>query len=260
MHLVAALNADAELDQALRAFRDPEGRFLLHSVQGRDTGEAVRALAQLDFAGALVFGAQAQAQALQAASRSSLDAQEVGAADTLTTAMGGVIAEFNFGRAVGSCLRSARWDGRGASAVLLGTSVALRGVARELSSLGLRRLAILASDRPAAEQSHPPLAAGTEVIARAAADPLAGVLLREADLVIRFQSDLDVPKELLGPHLTFLDLIDDDVSPLRSGAIGLGALTFNRKDVQAHALALGLSHILGGSIAPDGLLAQLHGA
>ena len=260
MHLVAVLNADAELDHALRAFRDPEGRFLLHSVQGGDTGESVRALAQLDFAGALVFGEKAQAAALQAASRSSLDAQEVGAADTLTTAMGSVIAEFNFGRAVGSCLRSAQWDGRNASAVLLGASMALRGVARELSSLGLQRLVILAADRPSAEQAHPPLAATTEVIARAATDPIGAVLLREADLVIRFDSGLDIPAELLGPHLTLIDLIDSDVSLLRSRAMGLGAMTFNRKDIQAHALALGLSHILGGPVAPDGLLAQLHDA
>jgi hypothetical protein len=254
------LNADPKLDRALRAFRDPEGRFHLHPVQGHDTAEAMRALGPLDFAGALVFGEEAQALALKAASRSSLDAQEVGAADTLTTAVGGMIAEFNFGRAVGSCLRAAGWDGRSAKAVLLGTGGGMRGVARELSSLGVARLTILAKDRPTAEQAHPPLAASTEVIARAAADPLSAVLLRDADLVVRFSEAIDVPDEAMGPHLTLLDLSDTGVSALRTRAIGFGALTFNRADVLAHALALGLSHILGGSIAPDGLLASLHDA
>ncbi len=260
MHLVAVLTSDPTLSHSLTSFRDPGNRFLLHPVPPAEPAGIIDSLRQLDFAGAMVLDEAAQAEALRVAARRSLDAQEVGAADTITVTPSGPIGEYNFGRAVGSCLRSANWDGRNASVVLLGAGNALRGIARELSSLGVGSLTVLAASRPVAEQALPTLAATTQTVARAAGDPLAETFLRNADLVVRVGADLEVPEEALGPHLALVDLVPEEVSGLRRAAINYGASTFNLKDVQAHLIALGLSHILGGPIPPEALLSQLHQA
>ncbi|HRN19343.1 MAG TPA: hypothetical protein PLU66_09700, partial [Trueperaceae bacterium] len=64
--------------------------------------------------------------------------------------------------------------------------------------------------------------------------------------------------ELLGPHLTVIALADGGVSELRSRALALGALTFNRRDVEAYRFELALSQILGGSVGLEPILTMFH--
>ncbi len=258
MHLVAVVSADADVRHALRAFRDAQGRFLLHPVPNGGVSELYKALARLDFAGALVLDPSAQAEALRCADRCSLDAEEVGGADTATVTPGGVIAEYNLGRAVAGLLDAARWDARDADVVLLGSGATTRGVARELSSLGVASLSVLADSPAEAERALPELAAGTSVVARASQDPLVPTLLERADLLVRVDASVRVPPALLGPHLTLLDLLSEPVSALRKRAMSVGALTFNRRDLDAYAIGLGLSHMLGAPVGVEPLLELFH--
>lgn len=258
MHLVALVCDDAELAHALRSFRDGAERFLLHPVPAGGMADLLRGLARLDFAGALVLDEARQAEAQRLADRSSLDAQELGAADTLTVTQGGIMADLTFGRAVATLLTGQRWDAAGANVVVLGAGTSAAAVARETASLGAASVAVLAQDRVAAERTLPRGAAGTEVLARASADPLGLALLERADLVVRVEESVAVPEELLGPHLTLIDLVPEPVSGLRRRAMALGALTFNRRDVEAHRLELGLSQLLGGSVGVEPLLALFH--
>ncbi len=258
MHLVAVLSADADVRHALHGYRDADARFHLHPVPGGGMQALYRALARLEFAGALVLDQEQQVEALRAADRSSLDAQEVGAADTVTVTPGGVIVDYILGRAVSALLAAARWDGRDAHVVVLGSGPSARAVARELASLGAASLALLADSPSEAERALPSLAAGTRVLARAVQDPLVPTLLREADLVVRLRDGVPLPDALLGPHLTLLDLLDEPVSAVRRRAMNLGALTFNRRDLDAYRVELGLRQVLGGPVGVDGLLTLFH--
>lgn len=258
MHLVAVVSPDADVRHALRELRDGQGRFLLHPVPSAGVEELYRALRRLDFAGALILDPAVQGDALRCADRSSLDADEVGGADTVTVTPGGIIAEYNLGRAVARLLESARWDVRGAEVVLLGGGPTARGLARELSSLGAASMAVLADSPADAERTLPTLPAGTAVVARATQDPLVPTLLERADLVVRLDDVVRVPAALLGPHLTLLDLVPEPVSALRKRAMSVGSLTFNRRDLDAHRLALGLSHVLGAPVGVEPLLELFH--
>ncbi len=258
MHLVALLSDDPEVRGAIGAYRDPAARFHLHSVPAGAMGELMRALSRLDFAGALVLDENRQLEAQRLAERSSLVAQELGAADTLTVTQAGIIADHTLGRAVTGMLTSHRWDAAGSRVVVLGSGPTAKALGRELVSLGARSLAVLAADRVAAERSLPHTHAGVELLARASADPLSGTLFESADLVVRVDGTLRVPSGSLGPHLTLIDLGSEPVSALRSQAMSLGSLTFNRRDVEAYRLELGLSQVLGGSIGVEPLLALFH--
>lgn len=258
MHLIAVVSADADVRHALRGFRDGQARFHLHAAPPGSIEELYRALKRLDFAGALILDPRAQADALRLAERSSLDAEEVGGADTATVTPGGVIAEYNLGRAAAALLDAARWDARGADVVLVGGAHAARGLARELSSHGAASVAMLAGSPADAEQTLPQLAAGTSVVARAASDPLVPTLLERADLLVRLDGTVRVPARLLGPHLTLIDLVPEPVSSLRRRAMGVGALTFNRRDLDAYLIELGLSHILGAPVGVEPLLELFH--
>ncbi len=258
MHLVALLSDDPALRAAVSAYRDSAGRFHLHSVPAGAMAELMRALVRLEFAGALVLDENRQLEAQRLAERSSLVAQELAAADTLTVTQAGIIADHTLGRAVAAMLASHRWDAAGARVVMLGAGVSAKAIGRELLSLGARSLAVLDSDRVAAERSLPVVQAGVELLARASADPLATTLLESADLVVRIDGAQRVPASSLGPHLTLIDLAQEPVSSLRSQAMGLGALTFNRRDVEAYRLELGLSQVLGGAIGVEPLLALFH--
>ncbi len=259
MHLVALLSYDTPLGQALSGFRDEAQRVYLHPVSPtRDVDKVIGALEPLDFAGALVLEPPLQTRAFELAQRSSLDAQQVESADALTVTPGGLIAEYNFGRAIGAALRSVDWDARGASAVVMGAGMQARAVSRELSSLGVRKLAVLATSRPVAEQTSAQLAASTEIIATAKSDPLAKSLIENADVLIRVDPKMSVETRLLGPHLSVVDLSPQTMSPLRAHAMSLGALTLSLRDVQAQQLALSLNHILGARFAAESFLDVLH--
>lgn len=233
-------------------------------MPAHDVGAQLEALATLDFAGAIVLnpptrsGRSAEAAALASVARTDIDARDAGALDTVIVTPSGLVGEYNIARAVTACLSSVRYDARGARAAIIGGGPTCRALARELASLGVVELAVLASSRPDAERSVPSLAATTTVSTRALNDPLSTALLEQADLVIRLRDGAALPARSFGPHLTFVDLADDPVSDVRERAMRTGATTFNRADVAAHLVAFGLGHILGGTIAAEPFLQRLH--
>lgn len=260
MHVVALLSQDMLLSQALSDFRDEALHVYLHPIPpGRDLVRVLESLEPIDFVGALILDELSQTKAYQTAQRSSLDAQQVEAADTVTVTAGGLIAEYNFGRAIGSALRHAEWDPRGASAVVLGANINARAVCRELSSLGLKQLTVLANNRPLAEQTAAGLAASTEIFASAQNDPLAQSMIENADLLVRVDPKLSFISDWLGPHLTVVDLAPQTMSSLRQQALEAGALAIGLRDVQAHQIALALNHILGARFEAGGFLELLLG-
>jgi shikimate 5-dehydrogenase len=258
MHLVAVICSDPELAHLLRSFRDDEARFHLHVIAPARGADWIGSLRTLEFAGALVLDADAQHEAVVRADRSSLDAADAAAADALTVTQAGLMAEFHLGRALAQALRGRLWDAREAHAVVLGGGTEARAVARELASVGVAHLTLLADTRPDAEKAVPRLAASTDVVATVASDPVATRLLERADLVVRIDPRASFPAALLGPHLTVVDLAHDAVSSLRQRAISMGALTLNRRDVEAHRLHLALGHVLGKGVSVEPLMQLMH--
>ncbi|MEX2540372.1 MAG: hypothetical protein WD314_01140 [Trueperaceae bacterium] len=258
MHIVGVLGRDQALLNAIGRFRDPLGRFHLHPLHEGPVEAVLSGLVPLAFAGALLLDDEFEQAASGLLQRYSLDAQEVGAVDTVSVAAGGLIGEYNVGRAIGSLLAEADWDARGARAVLLGSGRRVSAIARELSSMGVAQVVILSENRPAAERSLPRLAASTEVVTSALADPRSEGFLAEADLLIRSEPSAEVPPEAMGPHLCLVDLRPERVTALRQQALNFGALTFNLLDFQAHRMSLGLTHILGAGVELEPLLALLH--
>jgi shikimate 5-dehydrogenase len=254
MHLVAVVSSDPDLALALRGYHDDARRFLLHLVPAGRPESWLPALRALDFAGALVLSPGDQAEALDLADRASLEASEVRAADTLVVTQAGIVADFHLGRAVAQALRSRVWDPRGASAVILGGGREAHAVARELASLGARHLTLLAASRPEAERMVPRLAASTDVVATVPDDPVAGRLLERTDLLVRVDETLRIPATLVGPHLTLVDLVPGTMSQVRRQALAAGALTLDRRDIEAHRLHLALGHVLGAGVAVEPLL------
>jgi shikimate dehydrogenase len=258
MQLVGVLGRDQALLNALASFRDPHGRYHLHPLHDGPVEAVLSSLVPLEFAGVLILGDEFEKAASGQLQRHSLAAQEVGAVDTVSVAGGSLIGEYNAGRAVGSLLAASDWDARGARVVLLGSGRPVSAIARELSSMGVAQLVILAENRPAAERTMPTLAASTEVVASALSDPRSDGFLAEADLLVRSDPAADVPLEAMGPHLCLVDLRPERVSLLRQQALNVGALTFNLLDFQAHRLVLGLTHVLGAGVELEPFLALLH--
>lgn len=257
MHLVAVASPDTDLLHALRGYHDDASRFLLHPVAPGRTKTWLPALHALDFAGALVLGHDDQRDAYALAERASLEASEVAAADTLTVTQAGVVADYHLGRAVTQALRSRLWDPRGAAVAILGGGREAHAVARELASSGARHLTLLAASRPEAEQAVPRLAASTDVVATVPDDPVAGRYLEGADLIVRVDATLAQPPLLIGPHLTVVELVRGPLSPLRRQALAAGALSLDRRDIDAHLLHLALAHVLGAGVAVEPLLQAL---
>lgn len=251
---LATLLLDLHKTQAL--FAD----VLLHPPNPDVSAERVfDSLRPLNFAGALILDEGVQRGAQRSASRSSLDAREVGAADVLSVTAAGLIADYSLGQALGQALARAGWHARGASVVILGSGVRARAISRELASSGARQLAVLASSRPVAEESTRQLAATTQVIAGAQGDPLTLRLLEKADLLVRLEGTQEVPNELLGPHLTVVDLFERTMSSLRQQALELGALSLGLRDVQAEQLALTLGQLLETRLDARLFLELFHG-
>jgi shikimate 5-dehydrogenase len=269
VYLVALISSDKDLLAALRGYVDEQRRFHLHPVSSTevspsDVAAQLGALARLDFAGALVIGpptadgASPEAMALSAVSRTDIDSREAGALDTVIVTPSGLVGEYNIGRAVTACLASVHYNARGARAAIIGSGPSCRALARELASLGVSELTVLAANKPDAERSVPTVAASTNVSTRALNDPLAGAFLEQADLIVRLRDGAALPARALGPHLTFVDLANDPVSDVRERAMRAGATTFNRADVVAHLIAFGIGHILGGTIIAEPFLQRLH--
>ncbi len=260
MHIVAILCQDSRLGQALSEFRDENLNIYMHPVpETSEFADVCAALKPLDVTGALIFDESLQAKAFQLARRSSLDAQEVGAVDTLSTTANGLIGEYNLGRAITWILDNYDWHAPEAEAVVLGNNLSVRAISRELASLGLRRLSILATNRPSAEKIITKVAANTEIVTKAYNDPSSLSLLEQADLLIKLgDTPIPIPEELLGPHLSIIDLSPEIMSTLRQQATNVGALNLSLRDVQAHQIALSLNHILGSRLDPASFLDLLH--
>ncbi len=254
MHLVALVSEDADLKHALLTFRDGAGRFHLHPAPGGPMSDLLRSLQRLGFAGALVTGDAQQAEAQRLADRSSLEAQELGAADALTVTPAGIIADHTLGRAVATTLASRRWHADGAHAVILGSTTEAKAVARELARLGVASLTVLAAERVAAEQALPS-AAGTNFVGRSRHDPIASTFLERADLLVRVEADARVADSVLGPHLTVIDFADIKAPELRKRALEMGSLAFGRRDVEAVRFEHALSQVLGGPVGLEPLRA-----
>jgi shikimate 5-dehydrogenase len=258
MHLVAVACSDLDLAHALRGFRDGDRRFHLHPVTPPSVPALVEALRTLDFAGALLLDPRLQGEAARVVDRTSLDAREVGAVDALVVTPAGVVGDLHVGRAVGAALRARLWDPRGAKAVILGAAPPARAIARELASLGVRHLTVLAEERPEAERAVERLASSATVDARAYADPAATSRLEGADLYVRIDPAADVAAALFGPHLTVVDLVPGAMTEWRRRAVAVGALSLGDRDVQAHLLHAALGTVLGGGVQVEPLLALLH--
>ena len=258
MHLVAVVGPEPELEAVLRNHVDSKRRFHFHPVPPGPIKKILDSLPSLDFAGALVFDEAMQKGAFPHVSRSSLDAQEAEAVDTVTVTQGGLIGEYNHGRALSAALRQEGWDAREAKAVVVGSNPLARAVARDLSSIGVAQLTVLGENRPEAEAILGGLAASTITIARASNDPLGRAYLEQADLLVRVEPKFEIPDDVLGPHLTVVDLGPEAVSKLRGQALRLWSMTLNLRDIQGHHIALALKHILGGDITPGPFLEALH--
>lgn len=260
MHLVAAVGGDPDLIQRLRDFRDGEQRFLVHPVSPVAIPALVDALRALDFAGALLLDPRVQAEAARAVDRASLDVRELGAADALVLTPAGTVADQHLGRALGDVLRQRLWDPRGARAVVLGADLPALAAARELASLGVAHLTVLAHDRPEAERLAARIPSPTTTVALAAAEGAALALLERADMVVRSDPSADLPPELFGPHLALVDLVPGPLTAWRRRGLEVGALTVGARDVEAHRLHLGLTSVLGPGVALEAILSLLHEA
>lgn len=259
MHIVAVICQDTRLSQVLSKFYDNDLQIYMHPIPETSAlNDVCAALKPLDITGALIFDESSQVKAFQSTRRSSLDAQEVGAVDTISTTANGLIGEYNLGRAIAWALKHADWHAPNAQVVILGTNLTVRVISRELASLGVRRLSILATNRPSAEKIVTKVAANTEIVAKSFEDPSSFSLLEQADLVIKLADcSLAIPEKLLGPHLSIIDLSPQIITPLRQKANDFGALTLSLRDIQAHQIALSLNHILGSRLGPATFLELL---
>jgi len=260
MHLVAVVGGDPDLAHRLRGFRDAAQRFLLHPIAPRPLPALADALRTLDFAGAVLLDAHAQCEAATASERGSLDVRELRAADALVITPAGVVSDLHLGRAIGAALRQRLWDPRGARAIVQGSGLPARAAARELASLGVAHLSVIASDRPEAEGVTALLGATTSSTALAEAEPAAQAMLERADLVVRACEAATLPAHVLGPHLALVDLVPGTLSAWRRRGLEVGALTIGALDVEAHRLQLALTSILGPGVALEPLMALVHDA
>lgn len=253
MHLVALCTQNQQLAHALSEFKDSSSNIYLHPIPSNNRFESVcEGLKALDFVGLLALDEAAQAEAYQQAERSSLDAQEIRAADSLTVTANGLIGEYNMARAIMQVLKANEWDARGARAVILGANAQARSIARELSSSGVSNLSLFAETQPSAESTTAGLAVTTDQYAGTYKDSRLDHMLTEADLLIQVtsKSEVNISDNHLGPHLSFIDLSPENMTLLRKRALNLGAATLSLKDVQAQQLALSLNHMLGTQLSP----------
>lgn len=258
MHLVALISPDLTLRQALAQFRKPSLGVLLHPVTPTEFSAVAGSLAPLDFRGALVLDEAFHEAAFRVAQRSSLMAQETGAADALTVSYGGLIAEYTLGRAVVAALQNKGWDARGARVIVAGSGAPARAVCREVSSLGAAHITLLAQDSPTAERTLGTLAASTECAARSYRDPLIPSYFMRADLLVRVDPAFEIATAQVAPHLSVVDFAAEPLSRLRQQASSVGATALGRRDVQAYQLALGLENILGSRVSAGDFLGVLH--
>ncbi len=257
MRFVALFCQQPELRDSLMTLEDADFSFF-PVPQNKPLKAVLDSLSVLEFAGALVLDEPQQHASFLQMQRSSLDAQEASGVDTISITPAGFFGDYSLGHAIGSLLKANEYNAREAKAVVLGSSSEAIAVARELSSLGVSQLALIASSRPEAEKTLPSVAASTVAVARAVAEPTVPGLIEGADILVRVNPNLQIPENLLGPHLTIIDFSPQAMSPLRQQGMRVGAKTLSLRDVQSHQLALALSRLLGKPFKPDAFLSVLH--
>jgi shikimate 5-dehydrogenase len=257
MRFVALSCQQPQVRESLAKLEDSDFTFF-PIPQNKPLKAILDSLLVLEFAGALVLDEPQQHASFLQMQRSSLDAQEASGVDTITMTPAGLFGDYSLGHAIGSLLKANEYDAREAKAVVVGSSSEAIAVARELSSLGVSQLALIAGNRPEAEKTLPSVAASTVAVARALAEPTVAALIEGADILVRVNPNLAIPEELLGPHLTIIDFSPQAMSPLRQQAMRVGAKTLSLRDVQSHQLALALSRLLGKPFKPDTFLTALH--
>ena len=263
MHLIALSTQNQQLAHALSEFKDSSSNVLLHPIPSNNRFESVcDGLKALDFVGLLALDDASQSEAYLQADRSSLDAQEIRAADSLTVSANGLIGEYNMARAIMQVLKTNEWDARGARAVILGANGLARAIARELSSSGVSNLSLFAETQPSAESMTAGLEISTEKYSGTYTDARLDHMLGEADLLIQLnsKSEAKISDTHLGPHLSFIDLSPEKMTLLRKRALNLGAATLSLQDVQAQQIALSLNHMLGTQLSPAPFLDILQNA
>ena len=257
MRLIALMCQQPQIQSVLDKLDDPEV-VLFPITNNKPLSSLLTSMATLEFAGALVLDPQQQVACLGYMQRSSLDAQQAGAVDIITITPAGLFGDYALGHAMGALLKSSGYHLHGARVVLLGSGIEVSAIARELSSLGIHHLTIIAENRPEAEKALPKLAASTTALSVALQEPMTASLIEQADLLIRVDCGLNISENLLGPHLSVIDFSPLAMSPLRQQAIKAGAKTLGLRDVQAHQLSLALSRLVGKPFKADVFLNLLH--
>ncbi|MGL4610664.1 MAG: hypothetical protein ACRCYY_13455 [Trueperaceae bacterium] len=257
MRFIALFCQQTELREALVSMGDKDFSFFA-TPQNKPLKAVLDSMSVLEFAGGLVLDEAQQHICFSQMQRSSLDAQEARGVDTITITPAGFFGDYAVGHAVGALLKANDYDAREAKAVVLGSSNEAIAVARELSSLGVAQLTLVAESRPEAEKTLPSVAASTVAVAKAIAEPTVPALIEGADIVVRVNPKLEIPETLLGPHLTIVDFSPQALSTFRQQAMRVGAKTYSLRDIQSHQLALALTRLLGKPYKPDTFLSALH--
>ncbi len=210
----------------------------------KPVADVCKALVALDYAGAVILEPSWQEQALDCSQRPSVVASRVGVTDTLVVTPAGLVSDFVLGSAFSNLLADNQWDVRGAHVVLTGNDPITKVLAGELASLGVASLSIIAEQRIFAEKMLPRVAL-TQARAFAFEEAATVGVLERADLLVRTELESHFPEDLLGPHLSVIDLSPSPLSSLRQNALALGAKTLGLRDLQAYQLADSLGLIVG---------------
>lgn len=243
MSFVALITQDPNLLHVLS--KPLSNDFHMHVVNPEKPVEAVcTGIQALDYAGALVLDENWQHKVTSFCSRSSLAATSNKAIDTLVVTQAGLLGDYVLGQAITELFLDHQWNIKGSSVVITGSGAMARALAKEIAGMGAETLNIVSQSRPAAEQALPQVA-NTRSVAHAFGELTAISAFERADLLIKTEKTSLIPKDVLGPHLSVVDLSPSPLSSLRQDAIRVGAPTFGLRDLQAHQLRIGMGAILG---------------
>ena len=219
---------------------------------------ALNGLEPLGFSGAMIFGADLQAQAFKSLSRHSLSAQRVQAVDSLIVTPIGLMGDFTMGRSIARILEDRKWPARNARVVIVGADARAQSTASVLASMGIKHLCVVANEQPAAEKALQAVAISTQKSATTPGQVIASNSLERADLLIRFDDSIKIDNSYLGPHLNLIDCSETAFSTLRQNADKAGAQTLSYKDVQAYSISTMLELILARDVSAEFFLNILH--
>ena len=258
MDMIAFFCSDEHLFRSLESIRG--GGFYLHGIPSdKSTSSALNALEPLGVLGAIILDPARQQEATASLAKQSIMVEAIGAVDTVVVTPAGLVGDYTLGYALSSILNASQWNVRGARGVVVGSDSVAKAIARELSSLGMSHLTLIAENNPLAEALSPDLAASTEVVATTLDSGVSTPLIEQADLLVKASQTISVPEGLLGPHLNIIELSQDIKSGLREAATRVGAKSIGLRDVQAYQLSHMLEQILGKKMLVEPFLNVLNG-